>query len=101
MWQKQLSYHLTVLREGINSLQLSLPCPTNTSTAFSLKECHANRSRRICFCLMTSKGDSSAPNPRWGLRSRVHRELRPVGAKTTKNFCDLIHLVLPNVEFAN
>jgi hypothetical protein len=25
MWQKRLSYHLTVLREGINSLQLSLP----------------------------------------------------------------------------
>jgi hypothetical protein len=36
-----------------------------------------------------------------GPGSRVHRELRLVGANKTKNFYELIHLVLPNVEFAN
>src|SRR5260221_322443 len=102
MWQKQLSYHLTVLREGINSLQLSLPCPTNTWTQcvlFGRMPC--KQIEENLLSLNDFKRRFLGCQSKMGSGSRVHRKLHLVGAKKIKNFDELIHLVLPNVEFAN
>ena len=98
MWQKQLSYHLTVLREGINSLQLSLSCPTNTRTQVrSLWDNAMQTDRENLLSLNDFKRRFLGCQSKMAPGSRVHRELRLVGAKKTKNFHELIHLVLPNV----